>query len=126
MMGAENTKDYLLGQIKHLAEKSAGILAEGDSAGGVTAEQQTEVDGYLGRIEEHKVEVKRIEDREEMQARLEALGTVSDVAVTEESVPANDPGRAVIQSKAYQAVISEYKRTGQMPRFDNLVIEMKA
>lgn len=122
-----DTRDYLLGQIQKLSTEVKSVMDEAEAKGtDLTDEQNGGIKERFERIEDLKVEVKRIEDRASMQAQLEALGTISEIASTPgEEMASRSVGHAVIESKAYQALIEEVKRTGQMPKFDGLVIEMK-
>lgn len=122
-----DTKDYLIGEVKRLHAKAQDILDTAEKAvRDLTEEETAEVKATMARVEEHRVELKRIEDREGLREQLDRLGTVTEIASAEaEVVEAKSPGDAFTRSPDYQAILKEIQSSG-MPRFDNLVVEMKA
>lgn len=112
------TRDYLLGQISKLTGEVKSIMDEAEAAGAdLTDTQQDGIKGRFERIEDLKVEVKRIEDREEMQKHLAALGTISDVATTDDQATEPDTfAQGFAESKRYQTFVSEYARTNSIPQ----------
>ncbi len=122
-----DTKEYLLAEIKRRHEAAEAILDAAESgARENTPEELGEVEALMKRVEEHKVELKRIEDREEMRARLESLGTVAQVASQEAvEVKAKSVGDAFVTSAEYKAVLQEARDNG-FPKFELPLIEMKA
>lgn len=122
-----DTKEYLLDQIAKRVEKAKEINAEAEhSLRELTEGEQTEIAGLVKQVEEAQIEVKRIEDRENLAAQLEALGTVSSVASSEAvAVPARSIGEAFTHSSEYQAILGQ-AMAGGMPKFDMPTIEMKA
>lgn len=121
------TKDYLLGKIKQAVEACKALEAEAEKQDrDMTDDELAEFKANVAKIEDWQVEVKRIEDREEMRKQLDALGSVAHVATAEaEQVPAKSIGEAFVQSSEYKAILDETVRTG-MPRFETGPIEMKA
>ncbi len=122
-----DTKEYLLAEVKRRHDAAQGILdAAEKGARENTPEELAEVEALMKRVEEHKVELKRIDDREEMRARLESLGTVAQIATQEAvEVQAKSIGDAFIRSAEYQAVVKEANDNG-FPKFELPMIEMKA
>jgi HK97 family phage major capsid protein len=125
-MGAD-TKEYLAGEIKRRTEAAQKILDDAErEVRDNTEEELAEVKALMGRVEEHKVELKRIEDRDGLRKQLEDLGTVTQIATAEAvQVPAKSVGEALTRSSEYQALIAEAKANG-FPKFEMPMIEVKA
>ena len=123
-----NDKEYLLSQIKSLSDRCQGLLdTAAAGARDLTEDETTEFKSTMTRIEEHRIEVKKIEDREAMKAQLEAL-KVEPVAIQEPvvEVEAKTIGDALVRSPEYKAVIAEFKRTGNFPQFTMPPVMLKA
>jgi len=121
-------KDYLLAEIKKRLDRCKEITADADKGmRELTDEETAEIKANMTRVEEHKVEVKRIEDRESLNKQLEDLGTVTHEATTNESVEikARTIGEAFIRSPEYQALCKSAVEGG-LPDFRMPTIEMKA
>lgn len=124
---ADNTKEYLLAEMEKRLARCKEITDIADAAGRDLMEDETaEIKTNMGRIEEYKIEVKRIEDREVLNAQLESLGTVAHIASNEAvAVPAKSIGEAFVRSSEYKAVMGQASVNG-MPQFDMPAIELKA
>ena len=122
-----NTKEYLLGEIKRRLEECKAITAKADSeARDLTEEEASEIKARMARVEEQKIEVKRMEDREKLDLQLEALGTVTAEATVETvEVNAKSVGEAFVKSKEYVAIVKQAVEGG-LPDFRMPTIELKA
>jgi HK97 family phage major capsid protein len=126
-MSMADTKEYLLAEIKKRLDRARELTDTADKAvRDLTEEETTEIKSLMTRVEEHKIEVKRIEDREALNDQLDSLGMVAQVATQETvEVPAKTIGEALTKSKDYQAIVAEAARSG-MPQFSLPTIELKA
>lgn len=127
-MGDESLRNHLLGKMHRLKARAQEILDENERLGKEeTPEQVEEFKSITAEIEGIQVEVKKLDDREEMRKTLESLGTVSEIASTEtQQVEAKSVGEAVVNSPEYKAVVETAKRTGTTPKFTLPTIELKA
>jgi hypothetical protein len=68
-------------------------------------------------ITQDQVEIKSIEQKEEMKAQLDAIGAITEIATQdpEVEVRAATIGEAFINSVHYKAAVAEFKRTGEFP-----------
>jgi len=123
----DSIREHLLGEIKKRHERAQEILGTAErEVRDLNEEERSEFEALTKRIEEHKLEVKRIEDREDMKRKLEALGAVSEIATQEvKEVPARNIGEALTKSVDYQAVIEQARKEG-MPKFTLPTFEVKA
>ncbi|MGH2596130.1 MAG: phage major capsid protein [Actinomycetota bacterium] len=124
---SESVKEHLLGKLKALTDRNKAILEEAEAGHrDLLDAETTEFQTNMKQIEEARVEIKGIEDREEMKAQLDALSVVTEIAEQEPTiqVKARTPGDAVINSAEYKAIIDRYHSEG-MPQFGNLRIEHK-
>src|SRR3972149_12178347 len=117
MMG-DSIREHLLGEIKKRHERAQEILGTAErEVRDLNEEERSEFEALTKPSEEHKLEVKRIEDREDMKRKLEALGAVSEIATQEvKEVPARNIGEALTKSVDYQAVIEQARKEG-LPKF---------
>jgi len=124
---SDGTKDYLLSQIHRHKAQADEILAEAEKVGrDNTPEETSEFEQHMKQITDLQLEVKKLDDREEMRKRLEAIGAVTEIATADvEEVQAKSLGEAVISSAEYKAVM-ESVRGGGMPKFTLPTIELKA
>lgn len=121
------TKEYLLAEMEKRLARCKEITDTADKAArDLTEDETAELKSQMGRIEEYKIEVKRIEDREVLNAQLESLGTVAHIASAESvEVRAKSIGEAFVQSADYKRLMGLASVNG-MPQFDMPAIELKA
>jgi len=122
-----NTKEYLLAEIKRRVEECKAITAKADAeARDLTEEETSEIKAKMARVEEHKIEVQRMEDRELLEKQLESLGTVTTEPITEAvEIKARTIGEAFVMSSEYRAIVKQAVEGG-LPDFRMPTIEMKA
>jgi HK97 family phage major capsid protein len=123
----ESLKEYHLGEIRKHKESAEAILnaAEKEHRDN-TEDEMAESRMHMTRISEHTDEVDRIVHQQERRAQLEALGSVTSIAVSEPSaVEARSPGEAFVASNEYQALM-EAARSGGLPQFNIPSIELQA
>lgn len=122
-------KLWLLEKVKRLKEENEAILKDCEAKGRdmTDAESVTWRDN-MKRVEEHLVEVKKLEDLEGMQAQMDRIGAVTELSVQEPTieVKAGDIGNAFTSSQEYKTLRDEFRRTGVMPKFNMPPIELKA
>jgi HK97 family phage major capsid protein len=126
-MEDQSMRDYLLKKIKGYVEQAEAIIAKAEAENReMTEDESAEVRSIMGRVEEHKVEVKKMEDREALRSQLEALGSVSTIAAQETvEVKARTPGEAFVTSPEYKAIVAQ-AASGGFPKFEMAPIELKA
>lgn len=127
-MADDALRNHLLGKMHKAKARAQDILDENEKLGkDETPEQLAEIKDITAEIQDTQLEIKKMDDRDEMRKTLEGLGTVSEIASTEvEQIEAKSVGQAVVSSAEYKAVVETAKRTGSMPRFTLPTIELKA
>jgi HK97 family phage major capsid protein len=118
MMGDE-VKQHLLGKIKSLTEKNKALLDVAQEAHrDLTDDEMAEWGSNMKSITQDQVEVKSIEQKEQMQAQLDAIGAITEIA-TQDPEPIElrgmSIGEAFVNSVHYKAAVGEFKRTGEFP-----------
>lgn len=122
-------KQWLLEKVKRLKEENDAILSDCEvKSRDMTSDENAKFKANLGRIEEHSIEVKKMEDMEGMKAAMNAIGVRTEIAEQETTieVKARNIGEAFTRSAEYQTLVAEFKRTGAMPQFSMPGIELKA
>jgi HK97 family phage major capsid protein len=124
---SDGTRDFLLGRMHKLKAQAQEILDTNEREGRDESPEQVEQIKKLStEIAELQVEVKKLDDRENLRKELESLGTITEVAQPDvETVAAKTLGEALVRSPQYKSVIEQAKRDG-FPRFSMPTIELKA
>lgn len=124
---ANATRDYILGKMHKLKAQAQDVLDENERTGkDETPEQLEQIKSITEEIQALSLEVKAMDDRDEMRKSLEALGTVTETAMPDvEQVEAKSLGEAVVRSPQYKAIVDQARKDG-FPKFTLPTIEMKA